>query len=161
MQLTTFTDYALRVLMFAGSAGEKLVTVEEVSRVYGVSRAHLVKVVHLLTKEGYLKGFRGRSGGFTLAKPPEEIRLGAIVRLTEPDFNMVECFSTGNKCMIIRSCLIPNAINEALTSFIATLNRYSLADIMLSEYNFMYPDPPTEGTRGPIFGATGVSRSPK
>lgn len=161
MHLTTFTDYALRVLMFAGSAGEKRVTVEEVSRAYGVSRAHLVKVVHLLTKEGYLKGFRGRSGGFMLAKPPEEIRLGTIVLLTEPGFNMVECFSAENKCMIIRSCIIPNAINEALTSFIDTLNRYTLADIMLSEYKFIYPDPPMDETRGPIFGATTASRLPE
>lgn len=152
MHLTTFTDYALRVLMYAGSTGGRLVTVDETSKIYGISRAHLVKVVHLLTKAEYLRGFRGRSGGFTLAMRPEDIRLGAIVRITEPDFNMLECFTTGNQCLIVGNCQIPNVVNEALTSFIDTLDRYSLADIMLSEHSFKYPNPPLEETRGPIFG---------
>lgn len=76
MRLTTFTDYTLRVLMYAGSAGDRLITIEETSSVYGISRAHLMKVVNILTKLGYLKGVRGRSGGFTLAKRPEKIKLG-------------------------------------------------------------------------------------
>ena len=71
MRLTTFSDYALRVLMYAATAGERLITIEETAKTYDVSRAHLMKVVNILTRTGYLKGVRGRSGGFTLAKPPE------------------------------------------------------------------------------------------
>ena len=156
MRLTTFSDYAMRVLMYAGAADGRLVTIEETSRVYGISRAHLMKVVNILTKTGYLKGVRGRSGGFTLAKRPEKINLGAVVRATEPDFSLVECFATGNQCVITRSCRLPNILNEALTSFVTTLDRYTLADIMLAEGDFKRPRPPAKETRGPDFARTGI-----
>lgn len=158
MRLTTFTDYTLRVLMYAGSAGDRLITIEETSSVYGISRAHLMKVVNILTKLGYLKGVRGRSGGFTLAKQPEKINLGAVVRATEPDFALVECFATGNQCVITGCCRLPNVLNEALTSFVTTLDRYTLADIMLAERNFKVPDPPVDEIRGPDFEVVGTLR---
>jgi Rrf2 family nitric oxide-sensitive transcriptional repressor len=158
MRLTTFSDYALRVLMYAGSAGDRLITIEETSRVYGISRAHLMKVVNILTKTGYLKGVRGRSGGFTLARRPEKINLGAVMRATEPDFALVECFATGNQCVITGCCRLPNVLNEALTSFVTTLDRYTLADIMLTERDFKIPNPPVEQTRGPDFAAVGMRR---
>ncbi len=156
MRLTTFSDYAMRVLMYAGSAGDRLITIEETSRVYGISRAHLMKVVNILTKTGYLKGVRGRSGGFTLARRPEMINLGAIVRVTEPDFALVECFATGNQCVVSRCCRLPNVLNEALTSFVTTLDRYTLADIMLAERDFKAPRPSGEETRGPDFAVAGA-----
>ena len=136
MRLTSFSDYALRMLMYAASAGERLITIEETSRVYGISRAHLMKVVNILTKTGYLRGVRGRSGGFTLARRPEEIILGAVLRATEPDFALVECFATGNQCVITECCRLPRVLNEALSSFVTTLDRYTLADIMLAESDF-------------------------
>jgi len=154
MRLTTFSDYALRVLIYAGSAGDRLITIEETSMVYQISRAHLMKVVNILTKTGYLKGVRGRTGGFTLAKRPEDINLGALVRATEPDFALVECFATGNRCVITGCCRIPNILNEALTSFVATLERYTLADIMLGEHDFKVPNPPFGRTRGPDLATT-------
>src|SRR3546814_6122004 len=86
MRLTTLSDYALRVLMYAAIADDRLVTIEETAKTYDISRAHLMKVVNILTRTGYIKGVRGRSGGFTLAKRPEDINLADVVRATEPDF---------------------------------------------------------------------------
>lgn len=153
MRLTTFSDYALRVLMYAATMGDRLVTIEETATLYNVSRAHLMKVVNALTKTGYLKGVRGRSGGFTLAKPPKDINLGAVVRATEPDFALVECFATGSECVITGSCRLPNVLNEALGAFVATLDRYTLADIMLTKRNFTAPAPLTGKMRGPDFSS--------
>ena len=158
MRLTTFSDYALRVLMYAGSAGDRLITIEETSTVYGISRAHLMKVVNILTKTGYLKGIRGRSGGFTLARAPENINLGAVVRATEPDFALVECFAAGNQCVITSCCRLPNLLNEALASFVATFDRHTLADLMLAESDFKVPPPPVDGMRGPDLAATWARR---
>lgn len=151
MRLITLSDYALRVLMYAAAAGDRLITIEETAKTYTISRAHLMKVVNILTRAGYLKGVRGRSGGFTLAKPAEAINLGAVMRTTEPDFALVECFATGNRCMITKHCRLPEALNEALRAFINTLDRYTLADIMLSKGHFIPPRHPIKDTRGPHF----------
>lgn len=155
MRLTTFSDYALRVLMYAAAAGDRLITIEETAKVYNVSRAHLMKVVNILTRAGYLKGIRRRSGGFMLAKPPESINLGAVVRATEPDFALVECFATGNQCVITKRCQLPEVLNEALNAFIHTLDRYTLADIMLTRRDFVRPKGPVRETRGPLFAVAG------
>lgn len=149
MRLTTFTDYALRVLIYAGAAGGRLATVEETARAYAISRTHLMKVVNILTRVGYLKGVRGRSGGFSLARRPEEINLGAVVRATEPDFALAECFTAGNRCTIAACCRLPGVLNEALTAFVATLDRYTLADVMLTPDDFLTPRPPAAGRKAP------------
>ena len=154
MRLTTFSDYALRVLMYAAAAGDRLITIEETAKTYNISRAHLMKVVNILTRTGYLKGVRGRSGGFTLAAPPEAINLGAVVRATEPDFALVECFATGNQCSITKRCQLPEVLNEALNAFVHTLDRYTLADIMLTKRDFVPPKGPVRETRGPYFAVT-------
>jgi Rrf2 family nitric oxide-sensitive transcriptional repressor len=151
MRLTTLSDYALRVLMFAAAAGDRLITIEETAKTYDISRAHLMKVVNILTRAGFIKGVRGRSGGFTLAKPAEAINIGAVVRTTEPDFALVECFATGNRCMITKRCQLPEVLNEALSAFISTLDRYTLADIMLGKGDFIPPRRPIKDTRGPHF----------
>lgn len=163
MRLTTLSDYALRVLMYAATVRDRLITIEETAKVYDVSRAHLMKVVNILTRAGYLKGVRGRSGGFALAMSPEKINLGAVVRTTEPDFALVECFATGSQCILTRKCRLPNVLNEALASFVGTLDRYTLADIVLSERDFGAP-PRAGETRGPDFHdkrlkTTGTNRS--
>ena len=136
MRLTTFSDYALRVLMYAGMAGDRLITIEEAAEAYNISRAHLMKVVNILTKTGYLKGVRGRAGGITLACPPEEINLGAVVRATEPDFALVECFGAGNECRITRSCRLRGILHEGLDAFNAVLDKYTLEDLMLRPKDF-------------------------
>lgn len=129
MRLTQFTDYALRLLIYAATNGERLVTIEEASDVYGISRNHLMKVANLLTREGYLRAVRGRSGGLTLARPATEINLGAVVRATEPDFAMVECFTDANRCRITPGCRLKTILNRALKAFIAELDQHSLADL--------------------------------
>jgi Rrf2 family nitric oxide-sensitive transcriptional repressor len=136
MRLTSFTDYALRLLMFAAAHEERLITIEEVSEVYQISRAHLMKVTNSLTRAGYLKAVRGRSGGLMLAKPPRKIRLGDVVRATEPDFALVECFGTGNQCRITRCCRLPAILREGLDAFNTVLDKYTLADLMLRPKDF-------------------------
>ncbi|PWB60686.1 MAG: BadM/Rrf2 family transcriptional regulator [Bradyrhizobiaceae bacterium] len=153
MRLTTFSDYALRVLLYAASAGDRLVTIEETAGTYRISRAHLMKVVNILTRTGYLRSVRGRAGGFALARPPEEIRLGAVVRATEPDFALAECFGGGSQCVIGGCCRVPQVLNEALRAFIAALDRYTLADVMLAPARFLPAARPFRGRRGPCFQA--------
>lgn len=151
MRLTTFSDYALRVLMYAANNEGRLITIEETARVYNVSRAHLMKVVNILTRKGFIRGVRGRAGGFTLARSPHTINIGEVVRATEPDFALVECFSTGSHCLITRNCRLPNVLNEAIRAFMGTLDRYTLADILLSNRDFLPPPHPVQETRGPRF----------
>ncbi|RUP09938.1 Rrf2 family transcriptional regulator [Hyphomicrobium sp.] len=136
MQLTDFTDYSLRVLLYAASQGDRLITIEETAGIYDISRAHLMKVVNQLTNTGFLTSVRGRSGGVMLAKPPEKIRLGDVIRATEPDFALVECFGTDNHCAITPRCKLRGVLNEARAGFLATLDRYTLADIALRPRDF-------------------------
>lgn len=136
MRLTAFSDYALRVLMYAAARDGRLITIDETAGVYGISRAHLMKVVNQLTRAGFLKAVRGRSGGVALARTPAKIRLGDVLRATEPDFALVECFSSGNQCLISPRCRLRGALNEALAAFIGTLDRYTLADLLLNPRDF-------------------------
>jgi Rrf2 family nitric oxide-sensitive transcriptional repressor len=136
MRLTDFSDYALRILMYAAVRNDRLITIEETARLYGISRAHLMKIVNHLTRAGYLKAVRGRSGGVALAKPPERICLGDVLRATEPDFALVECFRSDNRCLITPSCRLRGVLGEAMTAFSATLDRYTLADLMLTPEDF-------------------------
>jgi Rrf2 family nitric oxide-sensitive transcriptional repressor len=129
MQLTRFSDFALRVLMYAHAADGRLVTIEEMAEAYRISRAHLMKVVNALTRAGYLKAMRGRTGGVTLARPAETIRLGEVVRATEPDFALVECFSCDNECVIQACCRLPAVLRRALAAFLKELDQHTLASI--------------------------------
>lgn len=112
MRLTNFSDYALRVLMYAAAQGDRLITIEETADVCGISRAHLMKVANQLTRAGYLKAVRGRSGGLALAKRPNRIKLGDVLRATEPDFALVECFTTDNRCLITPRCRLRGALKD-------------------------------------------------
>lgn len=136
MRLTNFSDYSLRLLMYAAAQGDRLITIEEASEVYNLSRAHLMKIANTLTRAGYLKAVRGRSGGLALAKPPHKIRLGDVIRATEPDFTLVECFGTGNECIISRCCRLRGILHEGLETFNAVLDKYTLADLMLRPKDF-------------------------
>ena len=150
MRLTTFTDYALRVLLFAAANGERLVTINEISKTYGISKGHLMKVVHSLANAGYLEATRGRTGGLKLGAEPKDINLGDVVRITEPDFRLVECFGTPNGCLISQYCKMPDPLNEALSAFLNILDGYSLADLMLDRKNFNKPIKKNQPMRGPI-----------
>ena len=136
MRLTNFSDYALRMLMYAASTGNRLITIEEAARTFNVSKTHLNKVANTLTRAGYLKAVRGRSGGLALGQPAEAIRIGDVLRLTEPDFALVECFATGNQCVITRSCKLSQLLSEAVAAFQAIVDRHTLADILLTSDDF-------------------------
>jgi len=136
MRLTLFSDYALRVLMFAHAAGDRLVTIEEVAEAYGISRPHVMKVVNALTRSGFLEAVRGRSGGLRLALPAEKIVLGDVVRATEPDFALVECFATGDRCVITDCCKLQGVLDEALGAFLDVLDTKTLAAIALKPRDF-------------------------
>jgi Rrf2 family nitric oxide-sensitive transcriptional repressor len=136
MQLTRFSDYAFRVLMFAHAAGDRLVTIDEMADTYSISRAHLMKVVNKLTRAGYLIPVRGRYGGLRLAKPASEINLGEVVRATEPDFVLVECFATGNQCVITQRCKLQSVLRNALHAFLAELDSHTLESIALRPRDF-------------------------
>ncbi|CAM5529206.1 Rrf2 family nitric oxide-sensitive transcriptional repressor [Aquamicrobium terrae] len=136
MRLTDFSDYSLRLLMYAATQADRLITIEETAEVYGISRAHLMKVANQLTRAGFLKAVRGRSGGLSLARRPEAIRLGDVLRATEPDFALVECFRSGNKCLITPRCRLRGVLKEALAAFSGTLDRYTLADLLLAPEDF-------------------------
>jgi Rrf2 family transcriptional regulator, nitric oxide-sensitive transcriptional repressor len=150
MRLTKFTDYSLRVLLYAASLeDQQLTTVEETAKVFGISRAHLKKVVLLLTQNGFLEGVRGRTGGYRLARPAEEINLGAVIRVTEPDFAVLECFLTGNACRITVACRLPLVVNKALDAFVTTFDAYTLADMKIEARHFDAPVQPEYPQRGP------------
>ena len=131
MRLTTLSDYALRLLMMADAAGNDLITIEAAADRYRISRTHLMKVANVLTRTGYLKAVRGRSGGLKLGMPANTIRIGEVIRATEPDFALVECFANGNQCIITGACKLPRLLNEGLEAFVQTLNQHTLADIAL------------------------------
>lgn len=155
MRLTKFTDYSLRVLLYAASLeGERLTTIEETAKVFDISRAHLKKVVLLLTQNGYLEGVRGRSGGFRLARPADQINLGALIRVTEPDFGMVECFLPENACRITQACRLPMVLNKALDNFMTTFDAYTLADMRIEAPHFDAPRESVYPMRGPALAGT-------
>ncbi|MCB9568191.1 MAG: Rrf2 family transcriptional regulator [Myxococcales bacterium] len=129
MRLTKHTDYALRVLLYAAAHDDRLVSTEEIASAYGISASHLVKIINNLGKVGFLEVRRGRSGGLRLARPPVEIRVGDVVRSTEPDFHMVECFDREtNTCPIVGACGLIAPLAEAKRAFLAVLDKYTLAD---------------------------------
>ncbi len=131
MRLTLHTDYALRLLMLLALESDKLHTIEEVARRYRISRNHLMKVVQTLAQAGFVVSTRGRGGGLRLGHAAETINLGAVVRATEDSFALVECFDQlRNTCIIAPICGLRGPLDEALTAFIAVLNRYSLADLI-------------------------------
>jgi Rrf2 family nitric oxide-sensitive transcriptional repressor len=136
MQLTKFSDYALRVLMYVHAAGDRRVTIEEMAASYRISRGHLMKVVNALTRAGYLTAVRGRSGGLTLARPADRIRLGEVVRCTEPGFALVECLGSGNLCTIAGCCRLPRALKQALAAFLDALDQHTLASVALKPRDF-------------------------
>ena len=136
MQLTRFSDYALRVLMFAHAADDRLVTIEEMATAFAISRTHLMKVVNKLTRAGYLTAVRGRNGGLRLAMPAAAINLADVVRITEPDLALVECFTTGNPCIITRRCKLQGVLRSALGAFLAELERHTLESIALKPQDF-------------------------
>ncbi len=130
MRLTVYTDYALRLLMYLAVKDEGLATIAEIAAGYAISKNHLMKVAHRLGVAGYVETVRGRNGGLRLAKPPEAIRIGEVVRHTEPDMALVPCFHPVDAfCPIDPCCVLPYALAKAEVAFIGVLDGYTLADL--------------------------------
>ncbi|MBK8160787.1 MAG: Rrf2 family transcriptional regulator [Rhodospirillaceae bacterium] len=131
MQLTQFSDYSLRTLIYLGLRTDELVTIEEIAGAYGISESHLTKVVHKLGRLNIIETVRGRRGGMRLNCPPSEINIGTTVRQMEGNLTIVECFDVEhNTCPIAAVCGLSGVLGEALEAFMAVLDRYSLADIL-------------------------------
>jgi Rrf2 family transcriptional regulator, nitric oxide-sensitive transcriptional repressor len=128
MQLNVFTDYSLRVLVYAaGHPGHQCATME-VAAAFGISRHHTVKVVHTLQRLGYVKTVRGRHGGFQLALAPGQISIGDVVRRTEGNLAIVECFGRESTCPLIPACGLKHALSDASKAFFDVLDRWTIAD---------------------------------
>ena len=131
MRLTVRTDYSLRVLMYAGLGRDRLATIVEMAAAYGISENHLMAVVHRLGTLGYLETVRGKGGGVRLARPPEAINLGEVVRRVEADMALVECLGPEpGRWSIEPACVLRGVLGEALEAFLAVLDRYTLADLL-------------------------------
>jgi Rrf2 family nitric oxide-sensitive transcriptional repressor len=131
VRLSLYTDYSFRVLMHAALRRPQRVTVDEVAGVFGISRNHLVKVVHDLGRNGFLQTHRGIGGGFTLARPPEEIRLGAVARLGEEGEAVIECVDRKKGvCRILPACRLKGVLDEAAAAFFGVLDGYTLEELV-------------------------------
>ncbi|MFY9239947.1 MAG: Rrf2 family transcriptional regulator [Roseovarius sp.] len=130
MKLTSYTNFAMRALQLAALKSPDLIRVDDVVRVHGLARPHIVKIVHELGLAGYVETQRGRGGGFRLARPAEEIVVGDVVRLTEGPLDLVECFNPEhNTCPLIGICKLSRALQDATRAFMAVLDDLTLADI--------------------------------
>lgn len=131
MRLTAHTDYALRVLIFLALQEDGTASAPDIAAHYDLSVHHLRKVVQALAHEGLVTTARGRSGGVTLALPPEDIRLGRVIQALEPDLELVECFGEGPvQCVIAPACRLKAALADARAAFLDELDRSTLADVV-------------------------------
>ncbi len=134
MRLTRFTDNALRCLIHLGLHEGETVTIADVARRMAMPEDHLVKVVQRLTALGHVQTVRGRHGGIRLARLPHAIGIGALVRDTEDNLDLVECFDPAtNACPIAPACRLAPALDEALGAFLAVLDGYTLADMLVPQ----------------------------
>lgn len=132
MHITRYTDYSLRVLIYLALKGEQQCTIREIADSYNISKNHLMKVVQELNNKGYLIAQRGKNGGLRLNGEATAINLGTLVRDTEQDLALVECFNGGSGCIITPACQLKRIFAEALEAFFSVLDRYSLADLVPS-----------------------------
>lgn len=131
MEISLYSDYAFRVLIYLALNGSKLVQIRTISHTYHVSENHLIKVVQHLVKLGYVASVRGRNGGIRLAKSPSQIVVGEVFRKTEPNLKLANCFDAEhNACSIMDSCKLRAVLGRALESFLAILDQKTLADLV-------------------------------
>ncbi len=130
MKLTDYTDYSLRVLIYAAVHPNEPITIQQISDAFGIPKNHLVKIVQNLGHKGFLLTMRGRSGGIRLGRPAAQINLKDVVCATEPDFGMVECFRDGNRCVITQACGLTGVLQQALEAYLDVLDGYTLQDLV-------------------------------
>lgn len=129
MQLTNFTDYGLRCLMYLAARQGQISTVKEISDYFGISRNHLVKVVHRLSQLKLIISNKGKGGGLRLACGSQDLKLGDVVVMLETNMNLVPCFNPQITCQIANTCQLRHYLFEAGQAFISVLNKYTIADI--------------------------------
>lgn len=130
MRLSEYTDYTLRVLMYCARHRQRLVTISELAEQHALSKGHLMKVVNDLARQGLIETTRGRGGGLRLAQEPEAIRIGDVVRASETDFRLVECFDAGtNACTLTPDCRLRHLFHAALRGYFQALDDATLADL--------------------------------
>lgn len=130
MRLSAFSDYSLRVLMYLGVQNDRLATIAEIASAHDISKNHLMKVVHQLGRGGYVETVRGKGGGLRLAHQPREIVIGEVIRQTESDFTLAECFADKATCRLQGACCLPAILSEALKAMFLVLDGYTLADLL-------------------------------
>lgn len=133
MHLTHFTDYTLRVLIFLGlqHGDDRLATIHDIAGAYGISANHLMKIVHHLSRQGYVNTVRGKGGGTRLARAPGEINLGEVVRGAEPGLVAVQCLRPGDSaCPIAPVCELQHMLIRATDAYLQVLDRHTLEDLI-------------------------------
>ncbi|MAF82916.1 MAG: Rrf2 family transcriptional regulator [Gammaproteobacteria bacterium] len=131
MRITVFTDYAFRVLIYLALNPERRVTINNIADDYGISKNHLMKVVNLLANAGLVTASRGPQGGLKLAQQADKIMVGEIIRLTEDNIQLVECFRPDNGCAITPACELKAILDESLRAFFGVLDKYSLQNLVI------------------------------
>lgn len=130
MRLSEYTDYTLRVLMHCAAHRDERITIGELAERHGISKNHLMKVVNDLARQGLLETSRGRGGGLRLLSDPARITIGAVVRASETDFRVVECFSEEhNQCVLTAGCRLKRVLGSAMKAWFDELDAVTLADI--------------------------------
>ena len=153
MRLSEYTDYTLRVLMYCARHRERLVTISELAEQHGLSKGHLMKVVNDLARQGLLETTRGRGGGLRLSKEPSLIRIGDVVRSSETDFRLVECFDAStNACTLTSDCRLKHLFHAALRGYFEALDGATLADLTSAP-----PGPENLAAGGPVRGKHAVA----
>lgn len=131
MQLTSFTDYSLRTLVYLAMHQQRLCTAKEVAEFYQISQNHMVKIVHNLAKLGVINSSKGKGGGIALAQAPKDINIGELIAKLEPNFYMAECFNQSLKnCVLLPDCKLKGILGNALQAFFNELNQHTLADVI-------------------------------
>ena len=134
MRLTKFTDNAFRVLIFAANHPDRLINISEIAEMCAVPRNHLTKVIHTMSKQGFLETVRGKGGGVRLARPPEEITVASVVRIMEGDMDIIECFVP--RCPIVPVCKLRGILNDGRDAFLLSLEKHTIADLVVNNIHF-------------------------
>ena len=130
MHLTTFSDYTMRVMMYLGLQHGQLVTISDIAQAYKISENHLMKVVHHLAQQGYIETVRGKGGGLRLAREPNTVNIGEMIRISEGDTSLLPCLDTNGTCCIQPSCKLVGILREAQVALFTVLDKYTLADLL-------------------------------